>query len=1219
MSGDFTRQTFRREKHYSGVRLQQGRVQVDADWNELVDIQHHLERTAVEDVVGPTGMPAEAPGFAIELAVDDLLIGDGRAYVDGILVENEERQETRLQPVSGNGAATVWEVAFGPRLVVGQWLSGVAGAPLRVASEEPPSEQGRQRIRLNRNVGNVAVAVRARTSLAQQPDLPASGLPQKDGHYLVYLDVWERLITSLEDPEIQESALGGPDTAIRTRALWQVRVLSLDSAIAAGAVTDPPLCSDFPGGWDPNAGAAPARLRAWTDPASKDPKPCALPSSTGYRSLENHLYRVEVHVGGRVEDDEVWLKWSRDNAIHRTRLLDVKDGSLVVSSDGRDAAGSFRTSWVEVIDEQRILSGDPGFFVRVGDVIEEKLEIEEVLDPVTQQPAVGGDGLPNTAVLPTSGIVRRWEGGKPVLAKVGTPLPLENAIEVDVTAGATRTGDHWWIPARTLKAAIEWPRDPATSAPVPLPPHGTAHHYCPLALISRNAGAWSLRSDCRNVFLPITRQVELHYVGGDGQEVRPDPADPNGTFALPRPLEVGVCRGELPIQGARVRFRVTGGNGVVAGQGDQGNEVTVTTVANGRASVAWSMDGTNHAQQVTAELLDASGAAVHLPIAFSARLSRADEVAYDPSNCPDLAGRKTVQAAIDALCQVQRAGCATYVVSPGMDWVGVLESLSPGEDAHVCFQRGTYRSPATVVMNDVGHLSLSGVGDGTVIEIDGRETALRFFNCRSVEIENLCVSAPGGSSAIGHIAHLNGVVTMEDCRRVEVRGAAFKCGAGAKKERTCIRVLSAAGRPTESVRIVGNHLTVGFGQVGVLVVNAKRAVVEDNELVVGKRPNSLTLEKLLVDPLRLNKLTGVLVNRTLLEEHINFPDKSKILRAGRFTAKFASAIPEKEWNDLMASDPPQAADIADANAFGGYVNRLVGKAVDQPDLLPSFKSQLDGFGNVPLGRAVKEGLVVAGGVAIRDFADISSEKRNVALVVDDSRIRFDSPISEAEWRRVLGAGRLARPRSDFDLHRNLRDSAKRLLLDPAFRAGFPTVTAWFEGVRTNNPSFAAQGIVLGGQTLGEVRVDSNTITGFREGIHIGVSKREPRGQPHRTVGALSVQNNRIALRLGIDDIQGHYGLFVGNTRRLSIVNNHVEKPQSSSDDRRYEEGIRVWGHLGPYVVIEENSTEHCHKGIRVKSIKRPSPRMWVAADNLAVQGGFDLPGFTRSHHNVTTP
>ena len=41
MQGDFTRLTFDRSKHYSSVLKQQGRVALDADWNEQVAIEHH--------------------------------------------------------------------------------------------------------------------------------------------------------------------------------------------------------------------------------------------------------------------------------------------------------------------------------------------------------------------------------------------------------------------------------------------------------------------------------------------------------------------------------------------------------------------------------------------------------------------------------------------------------------------------------------------------------------------------------------------------------------------------------------------------------------------------------------------------------------------------------------------------------------------------------------------------------------------------------------------------------------------------------------------------------------------------------------------------------------------------------------------------------------------------------------------------------------------------
>src|SRR5262245_52008328 len=95
MSGDYTRLTFRPERGYSSVRLQQGRVQVDADWNEAAEIGLHRDRTTTRDVVGRTGVPEEAPGFALTPAdpdgsgtATDLLLGFGRAYVDGLLVEH---------------------------------------------------------------------------------------------------------------------------------------------------------------------------------------------------------------------------------------------------------------------------------------------------------------------------------------------------------------------------------------------------------------------------------------------------------------------------------------------------------------------------------------------------------------------------------------------------------------------------------------------------------------------------------------------------------------------------------------------------------------------------------------------------------------------------------------------------------------------------------------------------------------------------------------------------------------------------------------------------------------------------------------------------------------------------------------------------------------------------------------------------------------------------
>ena len=56
MAGDYTRFTFDRSKRYSGVLMQQGRVQLDADWNEAIEIVKQSVRTLAHDTFGPAGL-----------------------------------------------------------------------------------------------------------------------------------------------------------------------------------------------------------------------------------------------------------------------------------------------------------------------------------------------------------------------------------------------------------------------------------------------------------------------------------------------------------------------------------------------------------------------------------------------------------------------------------------------------------------------------------------------------------------------------------------------------------------------------------------------------------------------------------------------------------------------------------------------------------------------------------------------------------------------------------------------------------------------------------------------------------------------------------------------------------------------------------------------------------------------------------------------------------
>src|SRR5882724_9325 len=96
MKGDFTRDTFQPAKHFSRVLMQQGRVTLDADFNEQAAISLRYLRTLARDIIGPYAAPAgkdangdDLGGFKLKLDPGpDISISKGCYYVDGILVEN---------------------------------------------------------------------------------------------------------------------------------------------------------------------------------------------------------------------------------------------------------------------------------------------------------------------------------------------------------------------------------------------------------------------------------------------------------------------------------------------------------------------------------------------------------------------------------------------------------------------------------------------------------------------------------------------------------------------------------------------------------------------------------------------------------------------------------------------------------------------------------------------------------------------------------------------------------------------------------------------------------------------------------------------------------------------------------------------------------------------------------------------------------------------------
>ena len=93
MSFDNSRSTFNPCNDYAGVVMQQGRVQLDADWNEWLSEFARRMQAGTLDILGRAVYPATTP-YAFQITASSsggsnlLTIGPGRMYVDGLLAEN---------------------------------------------------------------------------------------------------------------------------------------------------------------------------------------------------------------------------------------------------------------------------------------------------------------------------------------------------------------------------------------------------------------------------------------------------------------------------------------------------------------------------------------------------------------------------------------------------------------------------------------------------------------------------------------------------------------------------------------------------------------------------------------------------------------------------------------------------------------------------------------------------------------------------------------------------------------------------------------------------------------------------------------------------------------------------------------------------------------------------------------------------------------------------
>jgi hypothetical protein len=638
MKTQVSRDSFSSDKRYSGVYLQQGRMITDADWNEEAEIAKRRLDDALADAVA-SGVPREN-GLQVEaLAGQPLSLSRGRIYADGVGGLITSTLADQTQP-------------FG---------------------------------------------------LGQQIDFPLpDGVTPPAVSYRLYADLWERTVTSLEDPaQLRDPAFHGADTASRTQTMAQLKWC------APGTDPEDPDVN-------PQRGDARLTLTLRRQLAGLDPcDPCAAEVSVPPR-IGNYLFRLEVHAveGGPENPTRLTLKWSGENGAEQHAV-----GTEPSDFKGSDWTYEYFTTRTEKHLGVHLAGG---------------------ITPVAGQlvegfPATAPDGFP---------FVRRWDGycslrrqgntwslvdGRERGIDLATDTAADADGHVSLTGGANGeagiqlstlilelsltnqtsfvAGDYW------LAVVREAIHDPGDLVLEDAPPAGIRHHYLLLATVD-NTGASVTPDTDRQQRLDFPSLTSLA-----ARDVDYTTNCPSGLFDATHDTVQKALDRVCSIDATHVGFTKPCNTSVFQGV----DPTTISTVA-----------------EALALLCDV----------------RADQIRYaNDEECTVLSGVDNVQEALHRLCLNSGGGggCRT-TIGEGGEFPNLREAvinfLDRGETRFCfCLLPGEHAVEGQLVLQGGEqeiHFSLEGCGPSSSLRLV--QGGLSFDRVMSVQLSNLAIEIDAESS-----------------------------------------------------------------------------------------------------------------------------------------------------------------------------------------------------------------------------------------------------------------------------------------------------------------------------------------------------------------------------------------------------------------------------------------------------------------------------------------
>jgi pSer/pThr/pTyr-binding forkhead associated (FHA) protein len=504
MGSDRARVSYDPSRKWRGLVAQQGRVTVEADWNEATSIDAERARAATLDIVGPVGTPGGYAVTAVSAAGSpgsstpgDLTVGAGTLYLGGERLDLDAPVDLASQPDWLDQATdTLW----------------VAPAPLPASPPVPVTSE------------------------------------------LVYLLAIEQEVSALEDPALSDVALGGPDTMQRLRILqhfvrWPTQAADCAAAWQEVKAAWQTIGLDLDATSMRLDSTAALQVGFVTEPAP--PSMCDPAATSGYLGAENQLIRVQI---ASVDTDGVpTIVWGYDDATFLYQLVQAApdgNGNLVlklaeppVDSYHYPLAGQA----VELLGDAASLTpgstGSAASSYYIASASGTVSALTQGYNPSTKTVAIAGS-LPPGYSGAVQLYLRVWQGSASAPAGTAvelTALGASTGVTVTLTTtpagGPFHPGDFWRFALRPSVPNLIYPARIGASAQ---PPDGPRVRSCPVAFVT-----WDQPPVASSCVPPFESLVELTGLHGGCCTLNISPADLEGGASLQALLESHASTGPI--------------------------------------------------------------------------------------------------------------------------------------------------------------------------------------------------------------------------------------------------------------------------------------------------------------------------------------------------------------------------------------------------------------------------------------------------------------------------------------------------------------------------------------------------------------------------------------------------------------------------------------------------------------------------------------------------